>query len=217
MKLPLPVWLMERSPSKSSVMMVTGGASNSRFNFTSPEGDGDRCAARRRGEPRRTGTGLAMGTLGNAPFVLGTSSTARMTLDGDSNVIDFAGGGQYNGANFLDASSRARKQDIRPLGGGAAVEALAGLEPVTFAYLDAPGAPRVGFIAEEVPALVARPGRTTLSALEIVAVLTKVVQAQQQVVREQEKAVQAQQKTIIDLTACIAELTARITALETRP
>jgi hypothetical protein len=158
------------------------------------------------------------------PFVLGTSSTARMTVDGDSNVIDFGGGGQYNGANFLDASSRARKQDIEPLEREAAVEALAGLEPVTFAYLDAPGDPRVGFIAEEVPALVARPGRTTLSALEIVAVLTKVVQEQQRVMEEQQKAVQEQeqvvreqQKAITDLTASLAELTARITALEPRP
>jgi hypothetical protein len=67
---------------------------------------------------------------------------------------------------------------------------------VTFAYRDAPGDPRVGFIAEDVPDLVARPGRTTLSALEIVAVLTKVVQEQQQ---------------------AIAELTARVRALEPRP
>ena len=35
---------------------------------------------------------------------------------GDSNVIDFGGGGQYNGNSFLDASSRTLKQDIRPLG-----------------------------------------------------------------------------------------------------
>jgi hypothetical protein len=54
-------------------------------------------------------------------------------------VIDFAGGGQYNGANFLGASSREWKQDIQPLEPQAAAEALAALEPVTFAYRDAPG------------------------------------------------------------------------------
>jgi hypothetical protein len=149
------------------------------------------------------GNGLAMGTFGNAPFILGTSATARMTLDGDSNVIDFAGGGQYNGASFLDASSRALKQDIRPLGSDAALGALAGLEPVTFAYRDAPGDGRVGFVAEDVPDLVATPARQTLSALEIVAVLTKVVQEQQRVAQEQQKV--------------IAELTARLTALEAKP
>jgi hypothetical protein len=55
-----------------------------------------------------------MGTFGSAPFILGTGATARTAFDGDSNIIDFAGGGQYDGANFLDASSRALKQDIRP-------------------------------------------------------------------------------------------------------
>jgi Chaperone of endosialidase len=153
------------------------------------------------------GNGLAMGTLGDAPFVLGTNSTARMALFGASNVISFSGGGVYNGANFLDASSRERKQDIEPLAEKAAMEVLAGLEPVTFAYRDAPGDPRVGFIAEDVPELVARPGRTTLSALDIVAVLTKVVQEQQRVMEQQQKEHQQ----------AIAELTARIRALEPRP
>jgi hypothetical protein len=124
-------------------------------------------------------------------------------------VIDFAGGGQYNGATFLDASSRERKQDIEPLDSAAAAEALAGLAPVT-AYIDAPGDARVGFIAEEVPALVARSGRTTLSALEIVAVLTRLMQ-------EQQARAQEQQKTIAHLTASLAELTARVRVLEPRP
>jgi hypothetical protein len=153
------------------------------------------------------GNGLAMGTLGNAPFILGTSATARMTFDGDSNIIDFRGGGQYNGNSFLDASSRALKQDIRPLGPDAALETLAGLEPVTFACTGAPGDPRVGFVAEDVPELVATPGRQTLSGLEIVAVLTKVV-------KEQRQAIQAQR---VEYQRAIAELTARLAALEARP
>jgi hypothetical protein len=86
-----------------------------------------------------TGNGLAMGTLGNAPFILGTGTTARMSFDGDSNVISFGGGGQYDGNSFNDASSRALKQEILPLGPDATIEALAGLEPVTFAYTGAPG------------------------------------------------------------------------------
>jgi hypothetical protein len=110
---------------------------------------------------------------------------------------------QYDGNSFNDASSRTLKQDIRSLDSGAAADALAGLEPVTFAYTGAPGDPRVGFIAEDVPELVATPGRQTLSPLEIVAVLTKVVQEQQKVVKEQQKA--------------LAELTARLATLEARP
>jgi hypothetical protein len=156
------------------------------------------------------GNGLAMGTFGNAPFILGTSATARMTFDGNSDVIDFAGGGQYDGNSFLDASSRALKQDIRPLGPTAAAEALAELQPVTFAYTGTPGDPRVGFVAEDVPDLVARPGRTTLSPLDIVAVLTRVVQEQQKAMLEQQRQVEAQQRAL-------AELAARLQALEARP
>jgi hypothetical protein len=167
------------------------------------------------------GNGLAMGTLGNARFVLGTSATARMTFDGDSNVIDFAGGGQYDGNSFNDASSRALKQDIRPLGPDAARDALAGLEPVTFAYRDAPADPRVGFVAEDVPELVATSGRTTLSALEIVAVLTSVVQEQQRAIQEQRKLAETvareQQRTLEAQQRAIAELTARLATLEARP
>jgi hypothetical protein len=156
------------------------------------------------------GSGLAMGTLGNAPFILGTSATRRMTFDGDSDRIFFAGGGEYDGNSFLDASSRALKQDIRPLGPDAAMEALVGLEPMTFAYTGASGDPRVGFIAEDVPDLVATPDRKTLSALEIVAVLTRVVKEQQRAAQEQQTVVREQQRAI-------AELTARLSALEARP
>jgi hypothetical protein len=44
----------------------------------------------------------------------------------------------------------------------------------------------VGFIAEDVPALVATNGRDSLSTIDIVAVLTKVVQEQQQKVAKLE-------------------------------
>jgi hypothetical protein len=164
-----------------------------------------------------TGNGLAMGTFGPTPFILGTGTTARVVLDGDSNAVFFAGGGQYNGASFLDASGRALKQDIRPLAGEAAVDALAGLEPVTFAYRAAPGDGRVGFVAEDVPELVATPGRQTLSALEIVAVLTKVVQEQQKAMQDQQRVVQEHQKLAQEQQKAIAELTARLTALEAKP
>jgi hypothetical protein len=85
---------------------------------------------------------------------------------------------------------------------------------VTFAYRDAPGDSRVGFIAEDVPELVARPGRTTLSALEIVAVLTKVVQEQQKAMEQQQK---EQERVVREQQEAIAELTARVRALEARP
>ena len=72
------------------------------------------------------------------------------------------------------------------------MQALNELNPVTYNYKIAPADPKVGFIAEDVPAIVATPERNGLSALDIVAVVTKVVQEQQ--------------KTIDALNARISEL-----------
>jgi hypothetical protein len=58
--------------------------------------------------------------------------------------------------------------------------ALKALQPVTFAYKASPGETMVGFIAEDVPDLVATADRKGLSSMDVAAVLTKVIQQQQQ-------------------------------------
>jgi hypothetical protein len=83
---------------------------------------------------------------------------------------------------WQNASSRALKQNIHSLSADAAMDTLAGLKPVTFNYIKEPDETTVGFIAEDVPELVATASRTTLSSLDIVAVLTRVVQEQQQTI-----------------------------------
>ena len=74
----------------------------------------------------------------------------------------------------------------------------------------------VGFIAEDVPDLVASKDRKSLSPMDITAVLTKVVQEmdkaskdQQKIILEQQKSFAEQQKTISDLHLRIAELEKR--------
>ena len=53
------------------------------------------------------------------------------------------------------------------------------MNPVQYQYKsDDLGDQHVGFIAEDVPDLVATPGRKGVSALDLVAVLTKVLQEQ---------------------------------------
>ena len=47
-----------------------------------------------------------------------------------------------------------------------------------------PGEDYVGFIAEEVPELVASDGRQSMSAMDVVGVLTRVVQQQQETIDE---------------------------------
>jgi hypothetical protein len=90
------------------------------------------------------------------------------------------GAGAYvtAGGVWTNASSREFKKDIQPLSTDQAMETLTGLDPVTFKYKIDDEA-HVGFIAEDVPDLVATDDRKGLSAMDIVAVLTKVVQQQQ--------------------------------------
>ncbi len=58
------------------------------------------------------------------------------------------------------------------------------LAPVTYEYKASPGERHVGFIAEDVPELVATQNRKSLSPMDIVAVVTKVVQEQQATIGE---------------------------------
>ena len=64
-----------------------------------------------------------------------------------------------------------------------ALEALGDLEPVRFKYIDDDEV-RAGFIAEEVPDLVATGDRTSLSPMDIVAVLTRVLKFHQKQIQE---------------------------------
>jgi hypothetical protein len=78
------------------------------------------------------------------------------------------------------ASSRSLKENIDNLSTEKAITALQALNPVKFNYKDDARKERhLGFIAEDVPELVASHDRQGLNAMDIVAVLTKVVQAQQ--------------------------------------
>ncbi|MFN0109736.1 MAG: tail fiber domain-containing protein [Blastocatellia bacterium] len=88
------------------------------------------------------------------------------------------------GGAWINGSSRVLKNDIRNLSTRDAFAALQQLTPVTFRYKTEPTQKHVGFIAEDVPDLVATTDRKGLSSMDIVAVLTKVVQEQQQTIAE---------------------------------
>jgi len=100
------------------------------------------------------------------------------------------------GGTWQDASSRELKKDIEPLALAKAYDALEKLQPVTFKYKAEDNDEYVGFIAEDVPDLVASTGRKTLHAMDIVAVLTKIVQDQEALLKEQQETLDRQQKEI---------------------
>ena len=89
------------------------------------------------------------------------------------------------GGAWTNASSREYKKEIKDLTTDEAMGALKGLNPVRFSYWASSDERHVGFIAEDVPELVATRERKGMSPMDVVAVLTKVVQEQQKTVQEQ--------------------------------
>ena len=90
------------------------------------------------------------------------------------------------------SSSRSVKENIGQLSAQEAVTTLERLNPVKFNYkADLNQEQHIGFIAEEVPDLVASLDRKFLSSMDIVAVLTKVLQEQQQTISTLKAQVQA--------------------------
>ncbi|MEM9406414.1 MAG: tail fiber domain-containing protein, partial [Acidobacteriota bacterium] len=107
-------------------------------------------------------------------------STFANTFDPLHPIHAQVSGAHLSGAGvWTNASSRALKENIVPLTAEVAFSALQALEPVQYNYKVEPNDPQVGFIAEDVPELVATPDRATLAPTDIVGVLTKVLQEQQ--------------------------------------
>jgi len=141
----------------------------------------------------QTVTGISL-DLGNGNVGINEASPGYELELGSGAYVDALG-------RWQDASSRRYKDGITDLAPEDALEAFQALNPVS--YFRKGGDPRVtalGFIAEDVPELVVGAQRQGLAPMDIVAVLTKVVQ-------EQQKTVQEQHKTI-------AELSRRLAALE---
>ena len=84
-------------------------------------------------------------------------------------------------ARISAPSSKELKENIIDLSAQEALETLSALNPAKFNYrLDKDKRLSVGFIAEDMPVLLAAQDKKTVSTLDIVAVLTKVIQQQQQ-------------------------------------
>lgn len=117
-------------------------------------------------------------------IVIDTAGRIGLGVASPTYQIHHSSGARLDAGTWINASSREVKQDIRDLDRDAAIGAFKALQPVTFAYKVKPEETRVGFIAEDVPALVATADRKGLSSMDIVAVLTKVVQEQQRTIED---------------------------------
>ena len=113
------------------------------------------------------------------------------------------GNAKIDGTLFVNAvkvtSSQAYKREIQNLEQAAALEVLKELRPVSYRLNANPDESTLGFIAEDVPELVATGDRETVNPVKIIAVLTRALQAQQQLIEDQKQEAIRLEGRIVDL------------------
>lgn len=145
------------------------------------------------------------GPVGSFGIFSETQQASRLVIDDNGNTglgtplpnhpLEMASGAHVTaGGVWTNASSKELKENIRELSESEAVSALDELNPVRFNYKADKEEEHTGFIAEEVPSLVATKDRKSLSPMDIVGVLTKVVQQQQKRMAELEARLESQPK-----------------------
>ena len=160
-----------------------------------------------------TGSGEAAFVLsrtGSVParwlnYIRSGKTDLRWLANGNNQMILDTSGNLF--VTAVNPSSRELKRDIQQLDGDAAVSALEKLEPVEYFYkADADNEHHVGFIAEDVPELVATKSHKAVDSMEIVAVVTKVVKGQQATIQQQRGVMENQQKSINELNERLNKL-----------
>jgi len=143
----------------------------------------------------------------SSPLIYGEFNNNIVTVNGQLGIgvnpsypLHMSSGAYCStGGTWTNASSRALKENIESLSAAEAMDALTKLNPVKYNYKVDKVDKHVGFIAEDVPDLVAAADRKGLSPMDITAVLTKVVQ-------ELRKENQEYKKIISDLRERMAKL-----------
>lgn len=134
-----------------------------------------------------------------------TQNVARIIIDRDGNIgfgtnvatfnpadplIHQPTNARLTGGIWTNGSSRTIKHDIHELSGSDARAALSELKPVSYRPNETPTEVALGFIAEDVPDLLAFNDRKSLSPMDFVAVLTRIVQEQEVMIAELEKRIE---------------------------
>jgi hypothetical protein len=143
-----------------------------------------------------------MGTKTEHPFSIMTGNVTKLSIKTSGSLASSTGASLTAGGVWTNASSRDYKENINVLKSAEAQEALKNLTPVTYNYKVDSNEKHVGFIAEDVPELVAAQDRKSLSPMDIVAVLTRVVKDQKQ--------------TVENLEATVARLEAEVNRLKNK-
>lgn len=128
-----------------------------------------------------TATSGNIGTATNHVLRLVVGGLWTMRLHTDNSLTMRNGASCTSGGVWTNASSRELKENIRALSVDEAVSAMQDLNPVKYNYKVDSEDSHLGFIAEDVPELVASKDHKGLSPMDVVAVLTKVLQEQQKI------------------------------------
>ena len=132
------------------------------------------------------------GATTNHPVRILVNYAWKMSINTNGSLSMANGATCTSGGVWTNASSRYLKENIERLSSDEALDALNDLNPVKYNYKVDKTDHHVGFIAEDVPELVATSDRKGMSPMDVVAVLTKVVQ-------EQQKIISALQERIADI------------------
>ncbi len=192
----------ESNPNNVEVARFTGKVSSNRFSYITvgdavldPKGTQGYLGYSPSGKKWQIGSHfnaptMTLSSLGDGGYVgIGTTSPAY--------PLHLASGAYVtSGGVWTNASSREFKENIQELSAGEALSAFLELKPILFNYRNDRTERHVGFIAEDVPGLLATNDRKGLSSMDVVAVLTKVVQEQERLIDEQRKTVIALAKRV---------------------
>ena len=159
----------------------------------------------------------------STPLIYGDFSANYLVFNGNvgisvtpTHLLDVSGGAYCDGTTWVNASSREYKENIETLTSEDALGAFEKLEPVKFNYKADKEEKYLGFIAEDVPELVAMKDRKGLSPMDVVAVLTKVVQEQQKTIAEHKKTISEYHNAISEYQKNLSELRQRVGKLESK-
>jgi len=151
-------------------------------------------------------TSTSVATPGNI-FIVKANNNVGIGKSNPAYPLEF--GPQANGA-YLTAGgvwtstcSREYKTNIQPLETNQAIDTVMNLNPVIYNYKNNKKEHHVGFIAEDVPDLVAEEGRKGLDAMNVTAVLTSVL-------KDQKKTIQVQGEVLNDLETELQSLKAAL-------
>jgi hypothetical protein len=128
-----------------------------------------------------------VGTLNDNPMRITVNNLQKVQFNSDNSVDYFNGATITSGGVFTNASSRELKENIKEIDAKTAMEAFQKLNPVTYNYKVDKKEQVAGFIAEDVPEIVATNNRKGIAAIEVTALLTKVLKEQQKTIDELKK------------------------------